>query len=161
MRRFSCLNPQKIHIGAHSMFQKDCRFDCYLSYGKQKYDAFIQIGEGCVFENQVTLLSAGKLSIGNSTMIASNVLITNENHQIDIGMGISFIKQPLSIKDVSIGNNCWIGQNSVILPGVTIGDNCVIGAGSIVTKSIPDGCIAVGNPAKVIKQWNGSTYVKI
>lgn len=50
-----------------------------------------------------------------------------------------------------IGENCFIGGESIILPGITIGDNCVIGAGSVVTKDIPPRCIAAGNPAKVIR----------
>ncbi len=51
-----------------------------------------------------------------------------------------------------IGRNCFIGGESIILPGVSIGDNCVIGAGSVVTKDVPDCCIAAGNPAKVIRE---------
>ena len=53
-------------------------------------------------------------------------------------------------KPVHIGNGVWIGSGSIILPGVTIGDNAVIGAGSVVTKDVPEGMIAVGNPARVI-----------
>jgi len=57
---------------------------------------------------------------------------------------------------------CWIGANAVILPGVIIGENSVVGAGSVVTKSIPNGVIAVGNPAKVIRkigERNSADYV--
>lgn len=50
-----------------------------------------------------------------------------------------------------IGENCFIGGESIILPGITIGDNCVIGAGSVVTKDIPPQCIVAGNPAKIIR----------
>jgi len=52
---------------------------------------------------------------------------------------------------VKIGENCFIGGRSMIMPGVEIGNNCIIGAGSIVTKSVPDNCIAAGNPAVVIR----------
>jgi acetyltransferase-like isoleucine patch superfamily enzyme len=55
-------------------------------------------------------------------------------------------------KEVIIGDNVWIGGNATILPGTTIGDNCVIGAGSVVTKSIPHNSLAVGNPARVIRE---------
>lgn len=51
-----------------------------------------------------------------------------------------------------IGKNCFIGGESIILPGITIGDNCVIGAGSVVTKDVPDRCIVAGNPAKIIRE---------
>jgi lipopolysaccharide O-acetyltransferase len=58
------------------------------------------------------------------------------------------------ISPVLIKQGCWIGQNVVILPGVTIGELAIIGANSVVTTSVPDRCIAVGVPAKVIKEWN-------
>ena len=54
--------------------------------------------------------------------------------------------------EVTIGDNVWIGGNTVILPGVHIGDNVVIGGGSVVTKDIPDWSIAAGNPCKVIRK---------
>ena len=53
---------------------------------------------------------------------------------------------------VKIGNDVWVGGNSVILPGVTLGDGTVIGAGSVVTKDIPSGVIAAGNPCRVIRK---------
>ena len=55
-------------------------------------------------------------------------------------------------KEVTIGDDVWIGGNVVINPGVTIGSNVVIGSGSIVTKDIPDGVIAAGNPCKIIRE---------
>lgn len=55
---------------------------------------------------------------------------------------------------VKIGNGCWIGGGAIILPGVSIGDGAVIGAGSVVTKNIPENCVAVGNPCRVIKRIN-------
>lgn len=55
-------------------------------------------------------------------------------------------------KEVTIGNDCWIGGNTVILPGVTIGDGVTVGASSVVTKSIPSYSIAIGSPARVIKK---------
>ena len=51
-----------------------------------------------------------------------------------------------------VGKNCFIGGESIVLPGVTIGDNCVIGAGSVVTKDVPDRCIVAGNPGRIIRE---------
>ena len=56
---------------------------------------------------------------------------------------------------VTIGNNVWIGGNTVVVPGVNIGDNTVIGAGSVVTKDVPSGVIAAGNPCRVIRKITG------
>lgn len=57
-----------------------------------------------------------------------------------------------STKPVKIGDNVWVGGNSVIFPGITIGNNVTIGAGSVVTKNIPDNVLAFGNPCRVIKE---------
>ena len=84
-------------------------------------------------------------------------MISSENHGMDPESEKSYMRQPLVSKPVSIGDGCWIGEKVCILPGVTIGKKCVIGAGSVVTKSIPDYSIAVGNPAKVVKQYNFET----
>jgi acetyltransferase-like isoleucine patch superfamily enzyme len=53
--------------------------------------------------------------------------------------------------DTRIGEDCFIGARSIILPGVTIGDNCVVGSGSVVTKDVPTGSIVAGNPAQIIR----------
>jgi len=89
---------------------------------------------------------SAKIYIGKGTWIAPNVAIITSNHNLynlnDIQCG----------KDVIIGNNCWIGINSVILPGIQLGDQTIVGAGSVVTKSFPEGhCVIAGNPAKKIK----------
>lgn len=98
-------------------------------------------GYGNYFQN-----FAGKIYIGKGTYIASNVGIITANHNP------YNLDEHLPGEDVIIGKNCWIGLNSVILPGVCLGDNTIVGAGSIVTKSFPNGnCIIAGNPAKIIK----------
>ena len=94
-------------------------------------------------------LGEGKIYIGKSTWIAPNVGIITTNHDIynpdDHVVG----------KDVKIGERCWIGMNSIILPGVELGKNTVVGAGAVVTKSFKEGnCVIAGNPARVIKYLN-------
>lgn len=84
--------------------------------------------------------------IGKGTYIAQNVGIITSNHNY-----YDLSKKECG-KNVIIGDKCWIGMNSVILPGVKIGNRTIIGAGSVVTKSFPEGnCIIAGNPAKKIK----------
>lgn len=73
---------------------------------------------------------------------------------VEITGGCSILTHDASRKikgDVYIGDNCFIGIRTIILPNVRIGNNCIIGAGSVVTKDVPDNCIAAGNPARIIK----------
>jgi len=92
------------------------------------------------------------ISIEDDVLIGCGVHIYVENHCFD-NPSIPIIEQGHSqAKMVVIKKGCWIGANVIILPGVTIGENSVVGAGSIVTKSIPPRSIAVGNPARIIKQ---------
>ncbi len=95
------------------------------------------------------------LIIGNNLRMGPGVGIISGNHSKDD----YDVKE--SSKPINIGNNVWIGMNSVILPGVSIGNNVIIGAGSIVSKNLPDNSIAAGNPCKRIKvkeAYNGKTY---
>ena len=82
---------------------------------------------------------------GNNIELGPGVKIISSNHKVN-----NFIKHE-ECQPIIIGNNVWIGANSVVLPGVNIGNNVVVGAGSIVTKNIDSNSIAVGNPCKVIK----------
>lgn len=82
-------------------------------------------------------------------MFAPNVSLFTATHPIDAEKRNSGIEFAMPI---TIGNNVWIGGNSVVMPNVTIGNNVVIGAGSVVTKDIPDNCIAVGNPCRVLRE---------
>lgn len=94
----------------------------------------------------------GHIYIGKGTWIAQNVGIITENHNPDN------LDVHLPAQDVHIGKNCWIGMNSVILPGVTLGEKTIVGAGAIVTKSFPDGnCVIAGNPAKIIKRLESNS----
>jgi virginiamycin A acetyltransferase len=99
------------------------------------------------------------VTIGKYCAIAHNLRIRTKNHYTGyINMQHTFQRRynfPELVRTkgaITIGNGVWIGDNVTILPGVEIGNGAVIGAGSIVTKNIPPYCIAVGNPAKVIKK---------
>lgn len=119
------------------------------------YDkGILQIGDGCYIGQRNSFLVGADICVGNEVLMASDICITSENHSMNPQNQMSYGKQPLVIEPVSIGEGCWIGEKVVILPGVTVGKKSIIGAGSIVTKNIPDYCIAVGNPAKVIKYYD-------
>lgn len=103
--------------------------------------------------NTVIIASKGTItSIGENTMFGGNCTIVSADHDIN---DVPSLRDSGHIGgDITIGDNCWIGANCVITKGVTIGEGAIIGAGSVVTKDIPPFTIAVGSPAKVIKQRN-------
>lgn len=146
---------KNIKIGYNTTILTNSRLSVYGNSN----DINIQIGNDCYISFGFSALasSQAKIIIGDNVLFASNVLVTNENHGINPELDIPYMSQPLSAKDVYIGNGCWIGEQVCILSGVSIGEKCIIGAGSVVTKSIPDYCIAAGNPAKVLKRYNFET----
>jgi acetyltransferase-like isoleucine patch superfamily enzyme len=86
-----------------------------------------------------------KVYIGDHTIFAPGVKIISANHDKK-----DYHSHDKSISSVRIGKNCWLGANSVILPGVELGDNVIVGAGAVVTKSFPENVILGGVPAKII-----------
>ena len=100
----------------------------------------------------------GPVEIGNHVMTAQNVVISGMNHSYeDIHTPPTI--QKVSTSQITIAENVWVGANSVITAGINIGRHTVIGAGSVVTKDLPGYCVAVGNPARIIKKYNAETKV--
>ena len=90
----------------------------------------------------------GRVDIGDNVLFAPNVSIYTAGHPVHPETRNTGYEYGIPVK---IGNNVWVGGNTVITPGVTIGDNVVIGAGSVVTKDIPANVVAAGNPCRVIR----------
>lgn len=123
--------------------------NCLLSnYNK------IYLGINCLIGRSGNYLQgAGNLYIGNYVQFAPNVGVLTSNHDL--------YDQRISVKkEVIIGDYCWVGMNSVILPGVTLGTRTIVAAGSVVTKSFPNGfCVIGGSPAKIIKELDANQFV--
>ena len=110
------------------------------------YGYNIEIGNNFYANYNLTILDCAKVKIGDNVLIAPNVSLFTAGHPIHHEPRNQEYEYALPIM---IGNNVWIGGNTVVNPGVKIGDNCVIGSGSVVTKDIPANSIAVGNPCRV------------
>ncbi len=91
----------------------------------------------------------GGLTVGDRSIFGPYTMIHTANHEMDLGRPIP--DQGWTSGAVEIGPDCWIGMGVSILPGVTIGEGCVVGAGAVVAKSLEPWSIAVGNPAKTIR----------
>jgi acetyltransferase-like isoleucine patch superfamily enzyme len=111
------------------------------------------IEDGTQIGNFNHIYATSKIHIGKKVLTADKVYISDNSHSFDdVGTAINDqrIKQ---LQEVNIGDGAWLGENVCVL-GANVGKGCVIGANSVVTKNIPDFCIAVGSPAKIIKKYN-------
>jgi acetyltransferase-like isoleucine patch superfamily enzyme len=100
----------------------------------------------------------GPVIIGNDIRLAQNITLSGLNHNYeDVSLPIHV--QGVSTSTIVIEDDSWLGANVVVVAGVTIGKHSIIAAGSIVTKDIPPYSVAVGNPARVLKQYNHETKV--
>lgn len=144
-KKYSILKQLFAKIGENVAI--DINFFC--EYGKN-----ISIGSDVIINSHCTFVDNEKITIGNKVLIAPNVQIYTAYHPIlpeerlkdERPTYFNTCADPVEIKD-----GAWIGGGTIILPNVTIGRNSVIGAGSVVTHSIPDNCVAVGNPCRPIK----------
>lgn len=116
----------------------------YCDYGSN-----IRVGRRFFANFNFTVLDEAPVTVGDNCFIGPNVSIYTACHSTD---PVERNSRREWAKPVTIGDNVWIGGSVTILPGVTIGSNVTIGAGSVVVKDIPDGCIAVGNPCRVVKR---------
>lgn len=113
------------------------------------YGSHIEVGKNFFANYNCTVIDVAKVKIGDNCQMAPNVAIYTAGHPVHPASRNTMYEYGI---EVTIGDNVWIGGNTVILPGVHIGSNTVIGAGSVVTKDIPDWVIAGGNPCKVIRK---------
>lgn len=147
---------RSIKIGRGMTTGHSCRFD--LDGQKRT----LYVGNNCEFGDYTHIVALNKVVIGNNVLVASKVFISDTSHGEYGGLNQdSPDSKPkdrkLVKKQVNIGNNVWIGENVVILPGSTIGNGCIIGANSVVNgKKFEDNTIIVGSPARIVKRWNDS-----
>ena len=116
----------------------------YCDYGKN-----IEVGKNFFANYNCMIIDVAKVTIGENCMMAPNVAIYTAGHPVHPAARNTAYEYGI---EVTIGDNVWIGGNTVVVPGVHIGSNVVIGAGSVVTKDIPPYSLAVGNPCRVIRK---------
>ncbi len=115
----------------------------------------LSIGEGTIIGHFNHIFATGEIEIGKNVLTADKVFISDNQHDYR-QTNIPILSQGIiQLPKVTIGDGSWIGENVCIM-GASIGRNCVIGANSVVTRDIPDYCVAVGSPAKVIKKYDFS-----
>jgi acetyltransferase-like isoleucine patch superfamily enzyme len=144
-------NFSDIELEAHCSLDKGV---VLLSSGMPSQSPKIYIGTGTYINRNTFLDASLSLKIGRDCAIGPGCYLTDHDH--DVQSDGAPLEQPLIAKPTKICDRVWLGANVVVLKGVTIGENAIIGAGSVVTKDIPARTVAVGVPARVIRQLEPS-----
>lgn len=154
--KFNSIQPCKLVATSGTISIAD---NCWINYDVEICpNKLIKIGSKTTIQKRTTI--NGNVQIGEECIIAPNVFISSGTHIYSLKPELSIREQEKYAIDnnlekiydrpITIGNDVWIGVNSVILPGVRIGNHCIIGANAVVTKDVESGKIVAGIPAKVI-----------
>lgn len=150
---------QSIKISKGFTTGRGCRIEAY----PKTYQQVLFIGENFQMNDYCHITAVEKVIIGNNVLLASKIYISDSSHgsyagnEFDSSPDTIPHDRPLVTKPVIIEDNVWLGEFVSVLPGVTIGKGTIVGANSVVSKSLPPYVIAVGTPAKPIKQFNFTT----
>ena len=145
-------HPENISLGSNLHIFNNCQIATHPN--KAHPHPELRIGDNCEIGEQTHITCANKIIIGDNLLTGRRCTITDNSHGdserycLDINPRHRDIKSKGSIH---IGNNVWLGDNVVVLPGVSIGDGVIVGANAVITKDIPPYSVAVGNPTKVKK----------
>lgn len=160
-KRFQVQAGKNVYIGKHCSLKGKSNIVLEDGVTVRPYaqiwsgEGTVRIGRGSEIGERCRISIANSLEIGEKVLLSPNVYITDCDHEYR-NVDIPVIEQGIVQKGqkVSIGEGSYIGINAVIVGNVKIGKHCVIGANSIVNKDVPDFCVAVGCPVKIIKSYN-------
>lgn len=149
--------PDKAFIGNNVAIGDNVVIEIYSTYLTQTFSPKLEIGNNSSMGDDGHITCINHIKIGNNVLMGRKVFITDNAHgasKLEL-LSIPPNLRPLHSKGpIIIEDNVWIGEMVCIMPGVTIGYGSIIGANAVVTKDIPPYCVAVGNPAQIIKQLN-------
>ena len=153
---FRCYGLNRMSLGKKVIIHRDCWIHIIEEHGdRESPKIIIQDHAGIGMGSSIS--AAQQVVIGEYALLARNVYISDHAHAFE-NRDVPIMHQGIAgVAPVAIGRETWLGQNVVVLPGVTIGRHCVIGANSVVNTSIPDFSVAVGAPARVVKQYDANT----
>lgn len=154
-------NERYIHIGEGTMIGPHVSLSAGMVPGQQCLtDPVVRIGDRCLIGKGSGIVGHLAIDIGNDVWTGHHVYITDQNHGYeDITRPIA--QQTMPEQPVVIGDGSWIGHGAVVLPGARIGRHVTVGANSVVVGELPDRCVAVGVPARVIRRYvDGQGWVR-
>lgn len=146
-------NEEFIEIGCDTMIGPNVALSAGMVPGQECLTSpVVKIGDRCLIGRGSGIVGHLAIEIGNDVWTGHHVYITDQNHGYeDVNRPISLQSQPE--RPVVVGDGSWLGHGTVVLPGARIGRHVAVGANSVVTGELPDYCVAVGAPARVVKRW--------
>jgi len=150
-------DPQVITLGKQVSIGPFCEIVVLASDPMSCVPGALQIGNESVIGAMCNIRAAGgAIRIGDNCLIGQNVSLIASNHQVQSGSIYWQLRYDETKTGVHIGNNCWIGAGTIILPGCKVGDNAVVAAGSVVTKNVPANEVWGNIPARKIRDVQSS-----
>lgn len=146
-------NTETLSIGSFSNIGKDTWMRSALP-GKGKG---ICLGENSMIGRRNFISCAKEITVGKNCIFGPNVTIVDNNHEFKDVTKPILAQGSSKPFPVSIGEDCWIGTNAVILPGTKIGRHCVVGANSVVSGTIPNNSVVTGSPARIVRTFDKKT----
>lgn len=144
---------ERIAIGNHVYLGPGCWLLTHEPGGR------LEIGDGTSIAGYCVLSAAASVRIGRKVLFARNVYVADHRHGFERD-DLPVLEQDIAdIRPVVVEDGAWLGQNVVLLPGVTIGAGAVVGAGSVVREDVPPRCVAVGAPARVVRELDGADHL--
>ena len=156
LRRPLFISYESVMIGDNVFIWDDARIETVERHADKKYSATIRLGNGVTIEQRCHITAASDMVIGDGVTILFDVMITDIDHEYE-NVAVSVRVQKISVKNTSIGENCFIGSGAKILAGTVLGRHCIVGANAVVRGEFQDYCVIVGSPAVIIKRFNSET----
>lgn len=145
----SVTGAERIRIGSGVWVGADCWLH---SVRADADDVVLELGNGTNLAGNCTLAAAASIRLGAHVLLARGVYIADHAHAFADRERPVILQGIDRIAPVVLEDGCWLGQNVVVCPGVRIGRNAVVGANSVVTHDVPDRCVAIGAPARVVRR---------
>lgn len=153
------IGHERIEIGDDVVIHPGAFVSVLGEHEGEHYDGALEIGSGVRIGNDVVLACCGRIKIGDGVLTADRVFIGDTYHEYrDVARPV--LAQGLhDPRPVSIGAGAFLGIGCAVLPGVTIGEGAYVGANAVVVADVPPHAVVVGNPARVVRRWDGQAWV--
>ena len=151
----------RIRLGARVLVRPHGYLAAIERWGAQTMQPRIEIGDDVYIGGHVYLVAMEGIDIGAGCVLAEQVFITDLEHGTDPRAGLMMQQRLKSKGPVRIGAGSFLGYRAVVLPGVTLGPHCVVGAQAVVTESFDEGSMVAGNPARLLKRWDGERWAGV